>query len=194
LSIAYEHPPIAGQILTLELARELLRTVLELMDTIKLLLAHSDRRLSNQVEVAILDVCYNRAVVNSTRILRLDEFVHQGGLWDFDLMVLGAENLFVDRTQKECASPDGVAKAIAQVRQHRSTPIIALCANESSSEELLQAGADVVLCSPFNPDQLKAEVRSLLDLTSIMEPVSSTGWSAFGSLIRGFQKAKTAVH
>jgi DNA-binding response OmpR family regulator len=160
------------------------------MENIKLLLAHSDRRVGNQVEVAILDVCYNQAVVQSTRIIRLDEFVHQGSLWDYDLMVLGSEHLFGDRTQKNLADMDAVIKAIEQVRQHRSAPIIALSSSQDIADELLRAGADVVLSSLFNADQFKAEVRALLELNNPAEPAVAGGWSAIGSFLRGFQKAK----
>jgi len=160
------------------------------MENIKLLLAHSDRRVGNQVEVAILDVFYNQAVVQSTRLVRLDEFVHQGSLWDYDLMVLGAEHLFGDRTQKNWAGLNAVVKAIEQVREHRSTPIIVLSGSQASADELLRAGAEVVLSSPFNADQFKAEVRSLLELNSLAEPAVAGGWSAIGSFLRGFQKAK----
>jgi hypothetical protein len=161
----------------------------KLMDTIKLLLAHSDRRLSNQVEVAVLDVCYDQAVVKTTRVARLDEFVQQGGLWDFDLMIVGAEHLFRDRTQSSWAGPDAVARAIKQIRVHRSTPIITVGGNEASSHELCQAGADLSLCSPFKPELFKAEVRALLKLSVRVEAQASNGWF-IGSLLRGFQKAK----
>ena len=160
------------------------------MESIKLLLAHSDRRLSNQIEVAILDVCYNQAVVNSTRISRLDEFAHQGGLWDFDLMVVGADHLFTDKAQKSWAGAQVVADAIERVRLLRSTPIIALASSPAAAEALLHAGADSVLSTPFNADPFKAEVRSLLQLSSAVEPANSGAWSAIGSLLRGFQKAK----
>jgi DNA-binding response OmpR family regulator len=105
-------------------------------------------------------------------------------------MVLGAEHLFGDRTQKNWAGISAVVKAIEQVRQHRSTPIIVLSGSQASADELLRTGADVVLSSPFNADQFKAEVRSLLELNSPAEPAVAGGWSAIGSFLRGFQKAK----
>jgi hypothetical protein len=161
----------------------------KLMDTIKLLLAHSDRRLSNQIEVAVLDVCYNQAVVKTTRIARLDEFVQHGGLWDFDLMIVGAEHLFKDRAQSSWAGPKAVARAVKQVRVHRSTPIITVGGNEASCRELREAGAHAALCSAFNSEQFKAEVRALLKLSVRVETPASSGW-LIGSLLRGFQKAK----
>jgi hypothetical protein len=160
------------------------------MENIKLLLAHSDKRTSNQIEVAVLDVCYDRAAVRSTRTARLDEFVHQGGLWDFDLIVVGADHLFRDRTQQAWASVEEVATAIANIRLHSSSPIIAYVKSEDACDALLQAGADSVLTYPFGADQLKTELRSLLDWTEAAEPESSSRWGSIGSLFRGFQKDK----
>jgi len=160
------------------------------MDTIKLLLAHADRRITNLIEVAVLDVCYDQAAVQSTRATRLDEFVRQGSLWDFDLIVVGAENLFADRTQKTWASSEDVVKAIHTIRSQSSAPIIAIVLDTNSQEALREAGAHSVLKSPINCDQLKAEVRPLLDLNGLVEAEEPNRWSALGSLFKGLQKAK----
>lgn len=162
------------------------------MENIKLLLAHSDRHSSNQIEVAVLDVCYDRAAVRSTRTARLDEFVHQGGLWDFDIIVVGADNLFLDRTQQTWAKPENVADAIANIRLHNSSPIIAYTGSEKTCEALLEAGADTVLNYPIDSEQLKRELRSLLDWNEAVEPGGSNRWSGVGSLLRGFQKARAS--
>jgi hypothetical protein len=163
----------------------------QLMETIKLLLAHSDRRVNNQVEVAILDVCYDLAVVHPTRTARLDEFARQGALWEFDLIIVGADNLYLDRNQQRWASPQEVAGAIQTIRSQTSTPIIVLTGNTSAREILLEAGAHSVLDFPFKSEQLKTEVRPLLHLGELVEADEPSGWSGIGSLFRGFQKART---
>ena len=127
--------------------------------------------------------------MKTTRIARLDEFVQHGGLWDFDLMIVGAEHLFKDRAQSSWAGPKAVARAVKQVRVHRSTPIITVGGNEASCRELREAGAHAALCSAFNSEQFKAEVRALLKLSVRVETPASSGW-LIGSLLRGFQKAK----
>ena len=161
------------------------------METIKLLLAHADRRVTNQIEVAVLDVCYDRAVVRSTRTARLDEAVHQGSLWDFDLIVLGAGNLFADRAQRSWAGLEAVSEGIHTIHSQSSAPIIAVCGCLEWQEALLEAGAHSVLKFPFNTDQVKARVRPLLDLNTDGErETSSNRWAAFGSLFRGLQKVK----
>ena len=159
------------------------------MDTIRLLLAHSDRRVSNQVEVAVLDVCYDQAVVQSTRIVRLDEFVRKGSVWDFDLIIVGAEHLFADRSQQAGAALEQVAEGIRTIRSQSSAPVIALTTSRQTHEVLLAAGAHAVLTFPFTSDALKAEVRPLLDLNSPAEAGQSSRWAAFGSFFKGLQKA-----
>jgi hypothetical protein len=160
------------------------------MDTIKLLLAHADRRVTNLIEVAVLDVCYDQAAVQSTRTSRLDEFVRQGSLWDFDLIVVGAENLFADRSQQTWAVAEQVAQAIRTIRSQNSVPIIAIAPGAKSHEALLEAGAHSVLDFPFNSERLKSEVRPLLDLNGLVEAGETNRWSAFGSLFKGLQKAR----
>ena len=160
------------------------------METIKLLLAHADRRLTNQVEVAVLDVCYDRAVVRSTQTPRLDEFFHQGSTWDFDLIVVGADKLFKDRLQQAWAPVAEVAKGIQEIRMLRSTPIVALTASPENGEALLEAGADSVLAVPLNLEELKSELRALLDLNELVEAGESNRWYGLGSLLRGFQREK----
>jgi hypothetical protein len=157
------------------------------MENIKLLLAYSDRRVSNQIEVAALDVCYDRASVQSTRTSRLDELVHRGGLWDYDLIVVGAENLYSDRTQQAWATREQVAEAISHIRLHSSSPLIAYCRSEETCELLLEAGADTVLTDPLDSEQLKRELRGLLKWTDVVEPEPLNRWAAFGSLLKGFQ-------
>ena len=182
----------ARSLLSFELAKDLLvGRFIELMDTIKLLLAHADRRVTNLVEVAVLDVCYDQAAVQSIRTSSMDEFVRQGSLCDFDLIVVGAENLFTDRAQKTWARVDEVVKGIQTIRSQNSAPIIAIVPNAKSHEELLEAGVHRVLGFPFNAERLKSDVRPLLDLNGVVE-AESNRWSTFGSLFKGFQKARAA--
>jgi hypothetical protein len=162
------------------------------MENIKLLLGHSDRRSSNQVEVAVLDVCYDRATVHSTRTARLDEFLHQGSVRDFDLIVVGADHLFQDRTQQRWAKPEAVISAITNIRLKTTTPIVAFALSPASCDALLQAGADAVLSYPLDTEQLKTELRALLDLNELVEVEDSNRWPSLGSLIRSFQKIKVA--
>jgi DNA-binding response OmpR family regulator len=160
---------------------------IELMETIKLLLAHADRRVNNLIEVAVLDVCYDRAVVQSTRTTKLDELVHQGSLWDFHLIVVGVDNLLLNRGQQGSASPEEISKAIQTIRSQNSTPIIAFTGKAESRKVLLEAGAHSVLEFPFKPEQLKSAIRPLLDLGELVDSGDGGGWPAIGSLLRAFR-------
>lgn len=162
------------------------------MDTIKLLLAHSDRPLTNRIEIAVLDLCYDQAVVRSTRTARLDEAIRQGSVWDYDLLVLGADHLFTDRTQQGWATLDQIAEGLRTIRSQSSVPIVAL-SSHPESEMLVEAGANCVLELPFSPEELKAEVRPLLDLSGAGESLGSNHLPGLSSLVRGFQKAKAGV-
>jgi len=160
------------------------------MDTIKLLLAHADRRVTNLVEVAVLDVCYDQAAVQSTRTTRLDEFVRQGSLWDFDLIVVGAENLYAERGKQTWAGSESVVQGIRTIRSQSSVPIIAMTSCQELGEALLEAGAHSVLGVPFSAERFKSEVRPLLDLNGLAEAEETNRWSALGSLFKGLQKAR----
>ena len=160
------------------------------METIKVLLAHADRRVNNQVEVALLDLCFERALVRSTRTARLDDFARRGSIWDFDLMVISAHSLYLDRNHNQWAEPEEVAKAIRAVRAQRSAPIVALVMGPEFQDPLFEAGADAVLGLPLNSEQLKSTVRSLLHLGEPAETGRMGGWLALASFFRGFQRAK----
>jgi hypothetical protein len=162
------------------------------METIHLLLAYADRRASNLVETAVLDVCYPRAAVQSTRTSRLDDFVRRGCLRDFDLIVVGADDLSQGAEPGTLASADEVAKCIEMVREQHSTPIIALTSSVNCGESLLQAGADVVLPLPLNPEQLKSELRVLLDVNEFVEGHETSHWHGLGSILRGFERAESS--
>jgi hypothetical protein len=170
------------------MANDLLVSSRKLMETIRLLLANSDRRVNNQVQVAVLDVCYDRAAVESTRVSRLDEFVHQGSLWNFDLIIVGAAHLFRDKSQKTWATTEDVVRAIESIRAHSSTPVIVLATSASTGEAFLQAGANCLLQLPLSPEKLKTELRALLDLNGIVEEGEQNRWTGIASFLRGFQK------
>ncbi len=159
------------------------------METIKLLLAHSDRRVTNQIEVAVLDVCYDRAVVQSTRTARLEDATRQGSLWDYDLIFLGAEGLFADRAQQTPASLEAITEAIRTIHSQSSAPIVVLSSRPNVRQILLEAGAHSVVELPFNAEELKAEMRPLLDLNDYAEAGQPSRWSGLGSLFKGWQKA-----
>jgi CheY-like chemotaxis protein len=158
------------------------------MKTIQLLLAYADRLSANRIETAVLDVCYDRAVVQSTRTSNLEELAHQGSLRDFDLIVISADELFADRKQQAWASAPDIAAVVEAIRAQQNTPIIALTALPQTSQLLLDSGADSILPLPLNPDQIKAELRHLLDFTGIVDEDETQHWYNVGPTLRSLQK------
>src|SRR3954451_15041667 len=116
------------------------------MKTINLLLAISDRRLSNLIEVQVRDLCYEQAVVNCTRVVGLTEFARQGSWMGLDLMILTPSDLFPSEVaSRSRASFDSVFEAIRRIKQRHTTPILAVGVSPQDEALLLEAGVDCVL-------------------------------------------------
>src|SRR5438874_5346771 len=87
------------------------------MRNINLLLASADRRLSNLIEVQIRDLCYERAVVNCTKVTSLHEFARQGSWMGSDLMIVTPADLLPSEGQYESrVSVPAVAEAIRHIK------------------------------------------------------------------------------
>jgi hypothetical protein len=94
--------------------------------------------------------------------------------------------------QQAWATPEAVSAAIADIRLRSSSPIVAYARSEGACESLLQAGADCVLNTPLDSEQLKAELRSLLDLNELVQTEPEDRWSGLSSLLRTLQRGKSA--
>jgi DNA-binding response OmpR family regulator len=163
---------------------------LELMKTLNLLLGNSDRGICNLIEVMVLDVCYNRASVQTTRAARIDELAHKACREDFDLMLFAPDNLLPAPGLEPC--PQRMIEAIRQIRKARTSrkmPIIAFSVSPEGEFPLTHAGADCVLGLPFHPEELKAAVELRLNLPAARPEYSLATDNSFGAvLIRGFQR------
>src|SRR2546421_12800030 len=97
------------------------------MDRITLLLANADRRTSNIVETAVLDVCYNQAVVECVRTARVDEFIQQSFLATYDLLIVAADGLPAEPSRRAgWVTVEEDARAVEAIKEHSSTPLLAL--------------------------------------------------------------------
>src|SRR5437867_2513575 len=114
-------------------------TIQRSMKSLNLLLGSSDRRVSNLIEVMIRDVCYNRAVVNFVRMMRIDQFIYQARQQDFDLIIVAPDSLLP--APRQAISPRLVAEGIRQIRTVRvqSTPIIAIAVPAENEAALTEA-------------------------------------------------------
>jgi hypothetical protein len=159
------------------------------MKTLNLLIGHSDRRICNLIEVLVLDICYNRASVNTTRAARIDELAHKACREDFDLMIVGPDNLCPAPGLEPC--PQRIIEAIHQIRKVRTPrkmPIIAFAVSPEREFPLTNAGADCVLGLTFHPEELKAAVDLRLNLPAARPEHSFADTSFATAFMRGFQR------
>jgi len=160
------------------------------MKSLNLLIGNSDRSVCNMIEVMVLDLCYNRATVKTTRAVRLDELAHKACREEFDFMIFAPDNLLPAPGLEPC--PQRTIEAIHQIRKVRvpcKMPIIAFSASPERDYPLTVAGVDCVLGLPFHPEELKAAVELRLNLPAAHpEHVATTDNSLGAMLMRGFQR------
>jgi DNA-binding response OmpR family regulator len=159
------------------------------MKTLNLLLGHSDRRICNLIEVMVLDVCYNRASVRTTRANRIDELAHKACREEFDFMIVAPDTLLPAPGLEP--SPLRIIEAVRQIRKVRSPrkmPIIAVAVSPEREFPLTNAGADCVLGLPFHPEELKAAVELRLNLPAARPEHTPAADSFAAVLMRGFQR------
>jgi DNA-binding NarL/FixJ family response regulator len=160
------------------------------MKTLNLLIGYSDRSVCNLIEVMVLDLCYNRASVNTTRAVRIDELAHKACREEFDVMILAPDNLLPPPGLDLC--PQRIIEAIDQIRKvrpSRKMPIVAFSVSPEHEFGLTDAGVDCVLGVPFHPEELKAAVELRLNLPGARPEHVAVTDNSFGALImRGFQR------
>jgi DNA-binding response OmpR family regulator len=163
------------------------------MKTVNVLLCHSDRRVSNLIEVLVRDVCYNQAVVHCARTVRVEDFIIQARERECDLIILAPDELLPCQGQR---APRGsiveALRAVREIRERRAMPIVATSVAAGQESLLLEAGVDRVLELPFNCDRLKMVVREALNLSEWVEPAAAEPWSLASALMRGFHRLTQA--
>jgi hypothetical protein len=164
------------------------------MQKINLLLANSERGLSNLLESVVLDACFSQAVVGSTRISRADELAKLGCSGAFQLVVLAADNLLAGPgLRSSWVSADQAMGAIRAIRERTATPIIAVTVFPENEQGLLEAGADFVLRLPLDNEKLKATVRQVLRMPEpAQEPEPAARWSLGNFVGRSLRRLKSA--
>ena len=164
------------------------------METIHLLLANSDRQLSNLIEAQVLDVCYNQAFVRCTKTARADELAHLGWSGQFDLIVVAAENLSANAGRRATSVASGeVLRTIGEIRRSCSTPMLAVTVFPEAEAPLLEAGADSVVRFPFRVETLKSELRRLLRMHELVEEAPAPSRLSLAALLlRQFARLKSA--
>ena len=141
----------------------------------------------------VLDLCYNRASVRTTRAVRIDELAHKACREEFDIMIFAPENLLPPPGLDLC--PQRIIEAIDQIRKVRplhKMPIIGFAVSPEQEFALSDAGVDCILGVPFHPEELKAAVELRLSLPAARpEHAATTDNSLGGLIVRGFQRLTT---
>ncbi len=159
------------------------------MKTVKLLLANSDRRSSNLIEVVIRDVCFERAVVECTRTSRIDEFLLLGTREEFDLIIVAPDHLVPEPSRKTAhVSLDESARSIRRIKRHSSAPVIAVCVPKGHESFLIEAGAEATLPLFFGSEALETEISRVLTLPERIEAVPQVRGSLVSALLRSLQR------
>jgi hypothetical protein len=160
------------------------------MKTVKILIAGYDRQLNNSVEVAILDVCYEQAIAEFTRVANLTEFVRQGGSAGYDLIVVTPNLLFAPGIRREFpASIEDAISGMEEVRSRQNIPIFALNVFEWEEAAVCHAGADYVLGTSYSAETLKNHLRHALQIFDKPPVEAPHQWSLTTMFSRMFSRA-----
>ncbi|HEV2211190.1 MAG TPA: hypothetical protein VG167_20695 [Verrucomicrobiae bacterium] len=164
------------------------------MRKVNLLLGNAERRTSNLLEAAVLDVCYDQAAVECVRTSRLEQFQRLGCSGAFDLIIVAAENLENEPGRRTpWVELSDVAEVLHRIKSGCGTPLLVLANSPENEMVLLETGADAVFSRPLVIDNVKAEVRRLLDLKEIIEEAVAPNRLGFwGGLVRGLQRPRNA--
>ena len=148
------------------------------MDKVRLLVANSERGLSDLIESLVLDVCLGQAVVETTRIGRADELVKRASSGAYQLVIVAADNLLPPPgLDKSWVSEIEAVRAIQAIRGRCDTAVIAVSFFPRDEGVLLEAGVPCVVRLPFDGEKLKLEVRRVLRRTDPVEGSTPRGSS-----------------
>ncbi len=163
------------------------------MDNINVLLVNGDRGINRPIEAAVLDVCYNQALVHFTRTAELSEFVRLGASDGFGLIILVADHLVSSNKRHDSLIPfEEVVSAVLAVRRERSTPLMAISASDENKHALLAAGVECAMKFPFNRELLRSEIRQLLKMPELNSENASGQWGQAGMWLRLLRRLKSA--
>ena len=133
------------------------------MKTLQMLLGCSERRTAAIIEATVLDVCFNRAAVKTTKVLRLSEFTRWASCGGAELIILVANHLLPDPRLGE-VTEEQLVQSIWLAKNRSSAPLVIMGAPSHYQHRFTEAGADATVTSMLNVDELRAELDRVLDL------------------------------
>jgi hypothetical protein len=140
------------------------------MKTFKLLLAHSDRRISNLTEALLRTITRDRAILDCTRVEGMAEFVDAAVQGDFDLIIVGPKHSgSLGGAESFTASFSQGMAAIRMVKTF-GRPTMAIGVPLKDELRVSEAGANVVL-EKFNC----RELTSAIERFCFLPPPASIG-------------------
>ncbi len=162
------------------------------MNTVYVLIANSDRRMNNLIEVAVRDVCYEQLLVECSITSRLDEMLRQGCLDKVGMIFLAPNHVVIGPPQRAVAATmEEATRSIQTIKSRRSVPIIAVGVRSDCEMPLLEAGADSVFGILFDRDKLRFEIRRGLGLQEqLQESEAPARWSLASSFFRGLNRLR----
>jgi hypothetical protein len=162
------------------------------MKTVKLLLGNSEGRLGKVIETLVRDVCRDAAVLHTTRVERVGEFIRLGSTERFDLVIVMPDHLNPDLSPNGSPGPEAeAARAISAIRAQRSVPVVAFTIGAQYEAVLQEAGAEYVLEIPFKCDEVKAVVQRLVPLGGVERANNSGKWTWLDVLKRRLGLSQT---
>src|SRR5262245_43921566 len=165
------------------------------MQKVNLLVANSERGLSNLIESLVLDACFEQAFVETTRIGRADELVKLACSGAYQLVIVAADNLVPGPGRRKGWVPtEEAAQAIQTIRSRCETPVIAVAISPEDAEPLMEAGAECVVRLPFVEEKpkLKSGVRRALRLSDPVAESKPKRWSWNELVLQALQRLKSA--
>jgi len=164
----------------------------DFMNTVHVLIAYSDRRLNNLIEVAVRDVCYEQLLVECEITSRLDELRHRGCSDIFGLIFVAPNHLVIGPAQRaRPATLEDASECIKTIKQYRAVPIIAVGVRPDHEMTVLETGADSVFGILFDRDKLRFEIRRGLGIQeAIAQAEQPSRWSFASGFLKGFHKLR----
>jgi hypothetical protein len=133
------------------------------MHTFKILLAHGDRRTSNLTEAMLRKLTRDRAILDCTRVERLDEIAEAVSESEFDLVIMSPTNLYTFREGARAVV--SFAEGLTAIRTVKALccPIVAVGVSPKDELATSEAGANFVQ-GAFNCGELTSAIERLARL------------------------------
>ncbi len=163
------------------------------MRTINLLIGNTDRRINNLVEALVLDVCFERAAVESYRVGKLSEFLRQALSGQFELAILAPDWLCLEDTgRKAPVTLQQVASSIRIIKRQTPTPVLAINVSRPAQHVLTDTGVDCVFGMPFNVEDLRPHARRLLQMPETVEAPEPKTVPLLAALLQTLRRPRRA--